>query len=78
MPTPSEHASKSPLRGVWWVVVGLSIITLLGFALYLIGLWLLVFGLLRKVVTYTGRQGRQPMRAAARLKWSAPVGRESL
>lgn len=53
MPTPSEHISKSPLRGVWWVVVGLSIIALLAFAVYLIGLWLLVFGLLRKVATYT-------------------------
>lgn len=53
MPTPSEHIRKSPLRGVWWVVVGLSIITLLAFAVYLIGLWLFVFGLLRKVATYT-------------------------
>jgi hypothetical protein len=25
-----------------------------------------------------GRQGRRPVRAAARLEWSAPVGRESL
>ncbi|GEM_PF-2364739 len=53
MPTPSEHIRKSPSRGVWWVVVGLSIITLLAFAVYLIGLWLFVFGLLRKVATYT-------------------------
>ncbi len=53
MPTPSEHISKSPLRGVWWVVVGLSIITLLAFAVYLIGLWLFVLGLLREVATYT-------------------------
>ena len=53
MPTASEHISKSPLRGVWWVVLGLSIITLLAFAVHLIGLWLLVFGLLRKVATYT-------------------------
>ena len=53
MPTPSEHISKQRLRGVWRVVAGLSIITLLVFAVYLIGLWLFVFGLLRKVATYT-------------------------
>jgi len=27
-------------------------------------------------VSGTGRQGRQPIRATARLEWSAPVGRE--
>jgi hypothetical protein len=28
-------------------------------------------------VSGTGRQGRQPIRATARVKWSAPVGRET-
>jgi antitoxin component YwqK of YwqJK toxin-antitoxin module len=53
MTTPSEHTSKIPLcgvsHGVWWVVVGLALVAVLALAVYLIGLWLLVFGLLRKV-----------------------------
>ena len=56
MTTPSEHIGKSSLcgvsHGVWWVVVGLGVVTLLAVAVYLIGLWLLVFGLLRKVAAY--------------------------
>jgi hypothetical protein len=34
--------------------------------------------ILGRVGKHIGRQGRQPIRATARLKWTAPVGRESL
>lgn len=56
MTTPSEHNRKTPLcavsHGVWWVVVGLGVVTVLALAVYLIGLWLLVFDSLGKVAIY--------------------------